>query len=60
MSRGGPRKGAGRPAGTSRTDPDPKKPMTLRLELSLRRKARDIGGGNESEGIRRALLAFKI
>lgn len=60
MSRGGPRKGAGRPAGTTQPDPDPKEPMTLRMERSLRQKARNIGDGNESEGIRRALRAFKI
>lgn len=60
MTRGGLRKGAGRPAGTTRPDQDPKEPMTLRMERSLRQKAREIGAGNESEGIRRALRAFKI
>jgi post-segregation antitoxin (ccd killing protein) len=49
--RGGPREGAGRP----RLEKDEQKRRNITLSDRLAEKARKIGGGNISEGIRKAL-----
>ena len=38
---------------------DPKVPTLVKLERSLRQKARRIGGGHLAQGIRLALINFK-
>lgn len=55
---GGAREGAGRPKGSVKVSADPKEPRTFRLEQSLLKLAREIGGGNTTEGIRRALKNY--
>jgi hypothetical protein len=55
--RGGPRKGAGRPTGT--TKPDAKRrQVCMRMTAAAHAKAAAIGGGNASEGLRLALAAY--
>jgi hypothetical protein len=56
MTSGGKRKGAGRPVGSTR----PGRTVTLpvRITPEQRAKAKRIGGGNASEGLRIALDAF--
>jgi len=54
--RGGTRKGAGRPAGSTTTERTEK--LMVRLTPEERAKAEDIGKGNASEGLRIALAAF--
>lgn len=49
--RGGPREGAGRP----RIEKDEQKRRNITLSDRLAKKAKKIGGGNLSEGIRKAL-----
>jgi hypothetical protein len=56
MTRGGPRKGAGRPAGSTKTERTEK--LMVRLTPKERAKAEAIGQGNASEGLRIALAAF--
>lgn len=57
MKRGGPRKGAGRPAGSTTTERTEK--LMVRLTQEDRAKAEAIGEGNASAGIRIALSAFR-
>lgn len=56
MTAGGRRKGAGRPVGSTRD----KRAILLNVRVtpSQRAKAKRIGGGNASGGLRRALEAF--
>ena len=53
-NRGGPREGAGRP----RKEAEPQKRRNISLSDRLAEKAKQIGSGNISEGIRKALEAF--
>jgi hypothetical protein len=53
-TRGGPREGAGRP----RKEPGAQKRRNITLSDRLSVKAKMIGCGNISEGIRKALEAF--
>lgn len=55
MSQGGKRKGAGRPKGSKKTS---SAVLAVRLTIAERRKAEKIGGGNASEGVRRALKEY--
>lgn len=50
-NRGGPREGAGRP----RKEAEPQKRRNISLSDRLAEKAKKIGNGNISEGIRKAL-----
>ena len=52
--RGGPRKGAGRP----RYEAEEQKRRNITLSNRLAEKAKKIGGGNISEGIRKALDGY--
>jgi len=54
-SRGGPREGAGRP----RFEAEEQKRRNISLSDRLAAMAREIGNGNISEGIRKALEAFE-
>lgn len=51
--RGGPRPGAGRPAGSNRTNQT--ESLLVRLPAHLKQKAARIGAGNASAGVRLAL-----
>lgn len=57
MNRGGPRKGAGRPAGSTTTERTEK--LMVRLTPAERERAEQIGQGNASAGIRTALEAYR-
>ena len=54
-NRGGPRDGAGRP----RFEAEEQKRRNISLSDRLAAKAKEIGNGNISEGIRKAIEAFK-
>ena len=54
-NRGGPREGAGRP----RIEKGDQKRRNISLSDRLAEKAKKIGNGNISEGIRKALDAFE-
>lgn len=56
MTRGGKRTGAGRPVGS--TASKRKELLAVRLTSTQRLKAEKIGGGNASEGLRKALDDF--
>ena len=59
MSKGGARKGAGRPKGAS--DGEPKTGfVAFRCTPAEKSKAEKIGNGNASKGIRRALAMYEI
>lgn len=53
-NRGGPREGAGR----QRKEAAPQKRRNISISDRLAEKAKQIGSGNISEGIRKALEAF--
>ena len=52
--RGGPKEGAGRP----RLEAEEQKRRNISLSDRLAEKAKEIGNGNVSEGIRKALESF--
>ncbi len=54
MSRGGSRKGAGRPAGIAKPDSKPYQ-VNVRLTEAQKLKAEKIGDGKAAAGLRRAL-----
>lgn len=54
-NRGGSREGAGRP----RKESEPQKRRNISLSDRLAEKAKQIGNGNISDGIRKALEAFE-
>ncbi len=54
-NRGGPREGAGRP----RFEVKEQKRRNISLSDRLAERAKEIGNGNISEGIRKAIEAFK-
>lgn len=54
-NRGGPREGAGRP----RFETEEQKRRNISLSDRLAARAREIGNGNISDGIRKAIDAFK-
>lgn len=56
MKRGVPRRGVGRPAGSTKADSKPHQ-VNVRLTSEQRAKAERIGDGKAAEGIRRALDA---
>ena len=55
QTKGGPREGAGRP----RMEKELQKRRNINISDRLAEKARQIGGGNISEGIRKALENWK-
>lgn len=60
MTRGGKRKGAGRPVGSTKLKDKLSENLLVRVTPSQRVKAERIGGGNASEGVRVALDAYRI
>ena len=54
MSRGGIRKGAGRPAGIAKEDSKTQQ-VNIRLSVAQKIKAEKIGDGKAAAGLRRAL-----
>ena len=58
MTHGGPRPGAGRPAGTAKPEAERKVSVSVRLTPELREKALRIGDGSLARGIALALAEF--